>query len=69
MAPTEHILIICGNGKCFSSTRILTANSSTFMYMNKSILTTLDTLRLQQQQVARNAIKRSQSAKELYKLS
>jgi hypothetical protein len=37
--------------------------------MNKSILTTMDTLRLQQQQVARNAIKRSQSAKELYKLS
>lgn len=70
MLPTENILIVCGNGKCFSSSRILTANSSTFMYMNKSIITTLDILRLQQQQhAARNALKRTQSVNELHKLS
>lgn len=69
MSPKEHILIVCGNGKCFSSTRILTANSSTFMYMNKSILTTMEVLRLKQETAARNAIKRSQAVKELYKLS
>jgi len=69
MLPTENILIVCGNGKCFSSSRILTTNSCTFMYMNKSIITTLDILRLQQQHAARNALKRTQTVNELHKLS
>jgi len=64
MPQKENILIVCGNGKCFSSAQTFTANTCTFMYMNKSILTTMDTLRIQQQQMeARNAIKRSQSVK------
>jgi hypothetical protein len=37
--------------------------------MNKSILTTMEVLRLKQEMAARNAIKRSQAVKELYKLS
>ena len=67
MPQKENILIICGNGKCFSSAQTLTANTCTFMYMNKSILTTLDALKIQQQQIeARNAIKRNQSAQQLH---
>ena len=69
MPQKENILIVCGNGKCFSSAQTLSTNTSTFMYMNKSIITTMDVLRLHKQQVARNALKRSQSDKELYKLS
>jgi hypothetical protein len=69
MSPKENIIIVCGNGKWFRSAQTLTTNSSTFMYMNKSIITTMDVLRLQQQLAARNALKRSQSVKELYKLS
>ena len=69
MPQKENILIVCGNGKCFSSAKTLTANTCTFMYMNKSIVTTMDVLRLKQEMAARNAIKRSQAVKELYKLS
>ena len=67
MPQKENILIVCGNGKCFSSAQTFTTNTCTFMYMNKSIVTTMEALRLQQQQMeARNAIKRSQSAQQLH---
>jgi hypothetical protein len=67
MPQKENILIVCGNGKCFSSAQTFTTNSCTFMYMNKSIITTMEALKLQQQQMeARNAIKRSQSAQQLH---
>lgn len=67
MPQKENILIICGNGKCFSSAQTFTTNTCTFMYMNKSILTTWDALRIQQQQIeAKNAIKRCQSAQQLH---
>jgi hypothetical protein len=67
MPQKENILIVCGNGKCFSSAQTFTTNTCTFMYMNKSIVTTMEALRLQQQQMeARNAIKRNQSAQQLH---
>jgi len=68
MPQRENILIVCGNGKCFSSAQTFTTNTCTFMYMNKSIVTTMESLRLQQQQQmdSRNAIKRNQSAQQLH---
>ena len=67
MPQKENILIVCGNGKCFRSAQTFTTNTCTFMYTNKSILTTMDTLRIQQQQMdARNALKRCQSAQQLH---
>jgi len=65
----ESIILLCGNGKCFRSTPSLSANSYTFMFANKYVITTMDVLRIQREMVARNALKRSQSAQELYKLS
>jgi hypothetical protein len=65
----ESIIIVCGNGKCFRSTPSLSANSFTFMYINKYAITTMDIIRIQREMIARNAIKRSQTAQQLYKLS
>ena len=69
MSPKDPIILVCGNGKHFRSTPSLSTNSYTFMFVNKYVITTMEVLRIQQQMVLRNSLKRSQSAKELYKLS
>jgi hypothetical protein len=67
MLLIENTILVLSNGKTIHSTPSLSTNTCTFMYMNKSIITTMEALRLQQQQIeARNAIKRSQSAQQLH---
>jgi hypothetical protein len=55
------IVIVCSGGFSFVTTNSLTSNTHTFMYANKYLITTLDTIRLQKEMMARNAMKNSQN--------
>jgi len=51
------IVIVCYGGFSFVTTNSLTSNTQTFMYSNKNLITTLDTLRLQKEMMARVKLK------------
>ena len=44
-------IIVCGNGKAFKVARTFTSNTWTFMFYNRSQLTTLDVI-IKQQEMA-----------------
>jgi hypothetical protein len=66
MTPTEPIVMVCGNGIYFRSTPSLSTNTYTFMFANKYVITTFDNIRIQKEMAAKNALKRSQTAQELF---
>jgi hypothetical protein len=65
MFNSKPIIIVCTTGNCFRSSHSLTSNTTTFMYANKCLITTMDVIIKQQELAARNALKTSQSINNL----
>jgi len=66
----ETIILVLGDGNCIRSTPSLSTNSYTFMYTNKFVISTLESLQIQQKQIAaRAALKRSETNSQLYNQS
>jgi hypothetical protein len=61
----DNKVMVCANGKMFDSTRSLTTNTWTFIYINKTI-TTMDYIAMvNQQQRKTRSIKRIPTANNL----
>lgn len=63
------IVLVCSNGFSFVITSSLSSNTHTFMYYNKHLITTLDTLRLQKEMIARARMKHNVATNNLVGLS
>ena len=59
------IVMVCSNGFSFVTTSSLSSNTHTFMYYNKNLITTLDTLRLQKEMIARVKLKHNLATNNL----
>ena len=59
------IVIVCSNGFSFVTTNLLSSNTNTFMYSNKCLLTTMDTMRLQKEMIVKVRMKHSKSLNNL----
>jgi hypothetical protein len=65
----KPIVMVCSNGFSFVTTSSLTPNTYSFMFTNKYLITTLNTIRLQKEMATRSKIKHSTSSKNLDGLS
>lgn len=67
MAPFKYIpiVIVCSNGFSFVTTNLLSSNTHTFMYSNKCLVTTMDTMWLQKEMIVKARMKHSKSLNNL----